>query len=111
MPDCSLSGQHDDIGSLDELRVFIHQTLCAKEGLLADQFPLTEMVLIRRQRFCGLQFSLHGPREVRLGAIWASDHNLVYFYDAAGERYLKIKLTRRIVSDPVASDHILDEAA
>ena len=110
MPDCSLSGQHDDIGSLDELRGFIHQTLCAKEGLLADQFPLTEMVLMRRQRFCGLQFSLHGPREVRLGAIWASDHNLVYFYDAAGERYLKIKLTRRIVTDRIGGE-ALDEAA
>lgn len=87
----------DEIGSLDELREFIHRTLCDKEGLLAEQFPLTEMALTRRQRPCGLQFLLQGPREVRLGAIWASDHNVVYFYDTRGERYLKVKLSRRII--------------
>ena len=38
-------------------------------------------------------------RDVRLGAIWAADHNLVYFYDARGERYLKIKLARRLMDD------------
>lgn len=99
MPDCTLSGSRDDLSTLDELRTFVHQTLCGKEGLLADQFPLTEMSLTRRSRFCGLQFSLQGPRDVRLGAIWASDHNLVYFYDARGERYLKVKLTRRLVAE------------
>ncbi len=100
MPDCNLSGSRDDLLSLADLRTFVHQTLCGKEGLLADQFPLSEMTLTRRTRFCGLQFSLQGPRDVRLGAIWASDHNLVYFYDARGERYLKVKLTRRLVADP-----------
>lgn len=100
MPDCTISGSRDDLCTLDDLRSFIHHTLCGKEGLLADQFPLSEMTLTRRNRFCGLQFSLHGPRDVRLGAIWASDHNLVYFYDARGERYLKVKLTRRLVLDP-----------
>ena len=38
---------------------------------------------------------------MRLGAIWAADHNVIYFYDARGERYLKIKLNRRIVTDPI----------
>ena len=99
MSDSTPTGNSDDIGTLAELRGFIHQTLCDKEGLLADQFPLTEMALLRRHRFCGLQFSLQGPREVRLGAIWASDHNVVYFYDTRGERYLKVKLNRRIVDE------------
>ena len=97
MSNCMLRGDVDEIGSLDELREFIHRTLCEKEGLLAEQFPLTEMALTRRQRSCGLQFLLQGPREVRLGAIWASDHNVVYFYDTRGERYLKLKLSRRIL--------------
>lgn len=93
----------EEVASLGDLRAFIHQTLCEKEGLLADQFPLSEMSLVRRKRFCGLQFSLQGPREVRLGAIWASDHNVVYFYDARGERYLKMKLNRRLFDDDSAS--------
>jgi hypothetical protein len=56
------------------------------------------MRLTRRSRACGLQFSLHGPRNVRLGAIWASDHNVVYLYDAQGVRYEKIRLRQRLHS-------------
>lgn len=101
MSESTSTGSHDDLRTLEELRTFVHETLCSKEGLLADQFPLSEMTLTRRARFCGLQFSLHGPRDVRLGAVWASDHNLVFFYDARGERYLKVKLTRRLAADPI----------
>lgn len=100
MSESTISGSHENVCCLEDLRAFVHQTLCGKEGLLADQFPLSEMTLTRRNRFCGLQFSLHGPRDVRLGAVWAADHNVVYFYDARGERYLKIKLNRRIAADP-----------
>lgn len=97
MSETTISGDYDNLCTLNDLRTFVHQTLCGKEALLAEQFPLTEMALTRRTRFCGLQFSLQGPRDVRLGAIWAADHNVVYFYDARGERYLKIKLNRRIM--------------
>jgi hypothetical protein len=89
----------DDIRTLDDLRLYIHQTLCQKENLLADQFSMTEMILIRRGRDCGLQFSLQGPRSVRLGAIWASDQNMIYFYDAQGERYAKVRLRHRLLPD------------
>ncbi len=101
MSENTISGDLEDLCTLNNLRTFVHQTLCGKEALLADQFPLTEMALTRRSRFCGLQFSLQGPRDVRLGAIWAADHNVIYFYDARGERYLKIKLNRRIIMDQV----------
>jgi len=86
----------DHVFTLDELREFVHQTLCEKESLLADEFKLSEMNLMRRGRDCGLQFSIHGPRSVRLGAIWASDHNMLYFYDASGNRFGKIRLNNRI---------------
>lgn len=89
----------DDIRTLDDLRLYIHQTLCQKENLLADQFSMSEMVLVRRGRDCGLQFSLQGPRSVRLGAIWASDHNMIYFYDAQGERYAKVRLRHRLLPE------------
>jgi len=87
----------NNVHTLDELRAFIHRRLCEKENLLADQFTMTEMQLQRRSRDCGLQFSLHGPRNVRLGAIWASDHNAVYFYDAQGVRYEKVRLKHRLL--------------
>jgi hypothetical protein len=46
-----------------------------------------------------MQFSLRGPRSVRLGAIWAADQNMLYFYDARGQRYLKLRLKQRIFAE------------
>lgn len=99
MNDCA-----EDIRSLDDLRAFVHTTLCEKESLLEDQFALTEMVLQRKSRACGLQFSINGPRNVRLGAIWASDRNTIYFYDARGERYSKIRLRQRLLLEQERAD-------
>ena len=47
----------------------------------------------------GLQFSLHGPRSVRLGAIWAADQNMIYFYDTRGNRYMKLRLRHRLLPE------------
>jgi hypothetical protein len=71
-----------DVHTLDDLRQFIHKTLCEKENLLADQFTMTEVRLTRQNEPCGLQISLRGPRNVRLGAIWAADRNVFSLYDA-----------------------------
>lgn len=87
-----MSSAVDSVRSVQELRSFVHQTLCDKENLIYEQFEMTESELVRRGRTCGLQFHLQGPRSVRLGAIWNSDHNVLYFYDAVGERYLKLRL-------------------
>ena len=87
----------EDIQSVDELRNFIHHELCAKENLVPEQFRMTEMALRKKNRDCGLQFSLQGPRSVRLGAIWAADSNVIYLYDARGERYAKVRLPNRIL--------------
>lgn len=94
----------ESIQSLNELRDYIHKTLCEKENLLEEQFKMTEMALRRRGRTCGLQFSIQGPRSVRLGAIWASDSNMVYFYDARGERYSKVHLPNRVFVPEEKSD-------
>ncbi|MES2793180.1 MAG: hypothetical protein V4719_26450 [Planctomycetota bacterium] len=91
------------IRTLNELRVFIQEMLCAKENLISDQFPVNETVLKRGERSCGRQFQLFGPRSIRLGAIWASDHNVIYFYAANGERYLKLSLQHRIPDEVVAA--------
>ena len=93
----------NDVHTLDELRQFIHKTLCEKENLLADHFTMTEVRLTRQNEPCGLQFSLRGPRNVRLGAIWAADRNVVYLYDAAGARYAKLRLKSLVVLKEHAS--------
>ena len=97
--DDSMCETLDEVRTLDNLRAYIHHILCQKENLLADQFRMSEMQLMRRGRVCGLQFSLQGPRSVRLGAIWASDHNIIYFYDAKGERYRKERVRSRLFLD------------
>ena len=86
----------DTIGNLDELRGFVHKTLCERENILEDQFGLTEAALIRSGRDCGRHFCLQGPRNVRLEAIWVADRNTLYFYDARGMRFLKIQLVERL---------------
>ena len=91
-----MTATFDTISTLDDLRNFIHQTLCDRENLLQDQFDLTETALIRNGRDCGLQFCLQGPRSVRLEAIWVADRNTIYFYDARGARFSKVQLHERL---------------
>lgn len=93
----------DQIRCLADLRNFIRDMLCARENLINDQFPVNESVLRRGAQCCGLQFQLFGPRSIRLGAIWAADHNVVYFYGANGERYLKLSLKHRIADELIAA--------
>ena len=78
--------------SLDDLRAFVHQTLCARENLLPEQSRFYEVALMRAGEDCGRQFFVHGPRLVQLSAIWASDQKLLYFYDTKGERFLKLRV-------------------
>ena len=86
----------DTIHSLDDLRAFIHKTLCDRENILQDQFGLKETLLKRGGRDCGMHFWVQGPRSVRLEAIWETDRNTLYFYDARGTRYLKMQLAARL---------------
>jgi hypothetical protein len=85
------------VQGLDALRRYVHECLCRHENLVADQFELEVTPLTRLGALCGLQFLLRGPRSVRLGAVWASDHNLLYLYDARGERFHKEHLASDFV--------------
>ena len=78
--------------NLQELKDFVYQTLCAHEKLEVGIFPMTEKVLTRNARPCGIYFCLHGPRSVRFTAIWDTERNTVLFYGATGERYQKLRL-------------------
>ncbi len=88
----------DQITTIDELRDFVHASLCERENLLADQFQTRVFELLQKGESCGLQFHLQGPRSVMLSAIWASQANVVYFYDANGERYGKVRLPHRLMT-------------
>ena len=80
------------IQSLDDLRDYVNETLCEFEQLERDAFPMTEQVLMRGGKPCGLYFCLHGPRAVKFSAIWETANNTVLFYDSSGERFQKTQL-------------------
>jgi hypothetical protein len=80
------------IQTLDDLRCYVKNILCLESQLELDAFPLTERILIRSDRPCGIFFCLHGPREVKLTAIWETQRNTVLFYGQTGERFHKIQL-------------------
>lgn len=91
------------IDSLDELREYVNETLCDHHQLQVDAFRMTERVLRRGGRPCGIYFCLHGPRAVKFTAIWETDRNQVLFYDATGERFLKTQLSSFPILERVAA--------
>jgi hypothetical protein len=80
------------IQDLSDLRSYVRQTLCEQNQLEPGAFEVTERILVRGQRPCGIFFCLHGPRSVKLTAIWETDRNTILFYSSAGERVLKNQL-------------------
>jgi len=80
------------IQTLDDLRFYVKNILCLENQLEIDAFPLTERTLIRSNRPCGVMFCLHGPRAVKLSAIWETERNTVLFYDQTGERFRRVQL-------------------
>jgi hypothetical protein len=77
---------------LNALRRYVNQTLCAKDQLEVDCFPISEQLLIRSGNPCGVYFCLHGPRSLRLTAIWETDRNTILFYGSRGERFRRTQL-------------------
>ena len=53
---------------------------------------MTERVLLRGGKPCGMYFCLHGPRATKFTAIWETERNQVLFYGSRGERFLKTQL-------------------
>ena len=80
------------IQNLDALRTYVHEMICNNNELEANVFPTTERILVRRGCPCGIFFCLHGPRSVKLTAIWETDRNTILFYGSGGERLHKIHL-------------------
>lgn len=90
----------DQPSSWDDLKTFVHTVLCEKENLIREQFPLEIAPLQRGERFCGCEFALFGPRQIRLGAIWSAEENLLLLYDSRGVRFQTIKLLKKLVGIP-----------
>lgn len=77
---------------IGDLRQYIHESLCNQNELEPGAFPQTEVLLVKQGKPCGLLFCLHGPRSVKLTAIWEIEKNTVLFYGSDGGRLRKTNL-------------------
>jgi hypothetical protein len=91
------------INNLNELRNYVHQTLCDQHDLEPGSFRVTERILVRGKQPCGIFFCLHGPRSVTLTAIWETDRNTILFYNSSGERAGKAQLVQAPSLAPLAA--------
>ena len=82
----------EQIGCLEDLHDYINETLCDHHHLQLDAFQMTQRILVRGGKPCGIYFCLHGPRGVKFTAIWETDRNCVLFYGSNGERFQKTQL-------------------
>ena len=80
------------IESIRDLREYVNATLCSHHQLRAGAFSMTERVLMRAGKLCGIYFCLHGPRATKFTAIWEMDRNQILFYSSRGERFQKVQL-------------------
>ncbi len=81
------------IKNIQQLRQFVSHTLCQQNDFEEGIFQITERLLTRGQKACGMFFCLHGPRSVKLTAVWETENNTILFYGSTGERFQKTVLT------------------
>lgn len=91
------------IVDLDELRNYVYQTLCDHHQLEPDVFPMTERILLRRGRACGIFFCIHGPGAAVFTAIWETDTSAILFYGPRGDRFGKTRLYSAPTLEPVGN--------
>ena len=83
---------YQQICAMRELREYVNETLCEHYELQLGAFHMTERVLVRGGKPCGVYFCLHGPRLTKFTAIWETDRNRILFYGSRGERFQKTQL-------------------
>ena len=71
------------VETFEELAHYVMDTL-GRRGMLKSE--LSQEMIFRRGKNCGILFCLHGPRAVKLTAIWETEQNRVLFYGSCGRR-------------------------
>lgn len=98
-----MPAEPNQISNVDELRTYVHTTLCHENELEPSAFPVTQRILVRGKQPCGIFFCVHGPRSVKFTAIWETDRNTVLFYNSVGERVRKTHLVDAPSLAPVSA--------
>jgi hypothetical protein len=96
-----MSARPDHIRDINDLKEYVHKTICDQNELELGVFPFAERVLARSGKPCGIFFCLYGPRSVKFTAIWEMERNMVLFYASSGERILKTVLPPGMVPEGI----------
>src|SRR5436305_2002420 len=94
--------------TLDDLRRYVHQTLCAHDNLEPGQTPLHQSTLRRSGRPCGIFFQVQCPRLLRTYAVWAGEEDRILFYDSTGLRFGQTRLSEGPAPVDLAAWKFLD---
>lgn len=87
-----------ELHNLVQLRQFVSRTLCQMNDFEEGIFQVTEKVLLKCGEKCGILFCMHGPRSVKLTAVWETITNSINFYDSTGEKIQKTVLPSPVVA-------------
>ena len=79
--------------TVDALRRYVRETLCAHADLDPRYTPMREMVVQRKGEPCGLFFHIQGPRLLKAYAVWSADEARILFYDVKGDRFAETRLS------------------
>jgi hypothetical protein len=71
---------------VEKLRKQVRHRLAQLGHLEEDAFPMTERVVVRSGKPCGIYFCLHGPRSVKLTAVADIQQKTILFYGSDGQR-------------------------
>ena len=102
-----ISTDQNVIENLNELREYVYGILCEHHELELNAFPMTERILLRSGKPCGIYFCVHGPRAVKFSAIWETDRNSILFYGSAGERFHRVQLVAPLDGSECVLDAVL----
>ena len=75
-----------ELPKFTNIREIVEEEICNKNQLLPKAFPLTEKLLRKQGNPCGIFYCLHGPRSIRLTAVFDIETARVLFYDSTGHR-------------------------
>jgi hypothetical protein len=78
--------------TLEKLRAYVREALCAHDRLDPNQTPLYQAIIRRSGKPCGLLFQIHGPRMLKTHAVWAGQEDRILFYDSTGQRFAESRL-------------------
>ena len=72
--------------AFDQFRLHIEEQLCRIGQLESGQFPLTSREMFRGGESCGFYFCIHGPRSVKLVAVYDRRKQKTIYYGTDGVR-------------------------